>query len=228
MCDLYKAAPQLKAEGVHVVSTDEKTGIQALERAAPTKPTQPGLDEKREFEYMRHGTTCLTANFDVATGEVVAPSLGPTRNEQDFARHIEQTVALDPDKKWIFIVDNLSTHSTETLVRVVADHEGFSGDLGEKRVRNKKGRGILEDVKSRRAFLTDPARQVRFVFTPKHCSWLNQIEIWFSILARRVLKRSSFKSTTEANETIRAFIKYFNEILAKPFKWTYTGRALAA
>lgn len=213
---------------MHVVSTDEKTGIQALERAAPTKPTRPGLDERREFEYVRHGTTCLIANFNVATGEVIAPTLGPTRNEQDFARHIEQTVAVDHDAKWIFIVDHLSTHTTESLVRLVATHEGFAGELGEKRTRKKKGHGVLQNAESRRAFLTDSGRQIRFVFTPKHCSWLNQIEIWFSILARRVLKRSSFNSTDAANAAILAFINYFNEILAKPFKWTYTGRTLAA
>lgn len=177
---------------------------------------------------MRHGTTCLIANFNVATGKVVAPTLSPTRNEQDFASHIERTIALDNGAKWIFIADQLSTHTTESLVRVVANHEGFAEDLGEKRSRSKKGHGILQNVESRRAFLTDPVRKIRFVFTPKHCSWLNQIEIWFSILVRRVLKRSSFKSTAEANAAILAFIDYFNEVLAKPFKWTYTGRTLAA
>jgi transposase len=223
VCDLYASAIELRAEGVRLVCSDEKTGIQALERAAPTKTLQPGLTERREFEYVRHGTTCLTANFEVATGEVIAPTLSPTRDEGDFARHVEQTIAIDPDARWIFIVDNLSTHTTETLVRLIAEIEHLNVDLGK-----KYKSGILKSVDSRRAFLTDAARRIRFVYTPKHCSWLNQIEIWFSILARRALKRASFTSTTEANDAILAFIVYFNSILAKPFRWTYTGRALAA
>lgn len=223
VCDLYASAVALKAEGVRLVCSDEKTGIQALERAAPTKTVQPGLSERREFEYVRHGTTCLTANFEVATGEVIAPTLAPTRNEADFAGHVQKTIATDPDARWIFIVDNLSTHTTETLVRLVAEIEQLDVDLGK-----KYKHGLLKSVESRRAFLTDTTHRIRFVYTPKHCSWLNQVEIWFSILARRVLKRSSFTTTTEANNAILAFIAYFNSVLAKPFRWTYTGRALAA
>jgi transposase len=69
---------------------------------------------------------------------------------------------------------------------------------------------------------------VRFVYVPKHSSWLNQIEIWFSILMRRLLKRASFTSTDDLQARILAFIGYFNRTMAKPFKWTYTGRPLQA
>ena len=84
----------------------------------------------------------------------------------------------------------------------------------------------LEDVASRRTFLVDRAHRVRFVYTPKHCSWLNQIECWFSILVRRALRRGSFSSTEALAKRIREFIDYFNRLLAKPFRWTYTGRPL--
>ena len=109
------------SEGGHVISTDEKTGIQALERAAPTLPMKPGLVERPEYEYLRHGTQCLIANFDVATGEVVAPTIGPSRTEEDFAAHIAHTIATDPEAPWLFIVDQLNIHKSEALVRLVAE-----------------------------------------------------------------------------------------------------------
>lgn len=223
ICDVYANAAALDAEGVHVISCDEKTSIQALERDAPTLPMQPGAIERREFEYVRHGTTCLIANFDVVTGEIVAPTLGPTRGEEDFARHIRRTTAADPSGRWLFVLDNLTTHVSETLVRLVVEREGLDVDLGAK----GKG-GILKNVANRKAFLTDASRRIRFVFTPKHCSWLNQVEIWFSVLARRVLKRGDFTSVDALEQKILAFIGYFNRVLAKPFRWTYAGKPLAA
>lgn len=224
VCDIYRRAQELEAARVHVVSCDEKTGIQALERAAPTKPTRPGLDERREFEYRRNGTLCLIANLVVATGKILAPTVGPTRGEVDFARHIERIIATDSDAGWIFVADNLTTHCSESLVRLIAKLEKMDLDLGTKRSRRNC---ILSSVKNQRAFLCDESHRIRFVFTPKHCSWLNQIEIWFSILARRALKRASFKSTEELQQAILAFIAYFNDVLAKPFRWTYTGKVLA-
>jgi len=179
--------------------------------------------ERREFEYVRHGTTCLIANFDVVTGEIIAPTLGPTRDEEDFALHIRRTTAADPSGRWLFVLDNLTTHVSETLVRLVVEREGLDVDLGA-----KGKRGILKNVASRKAFLTDGSRRIRFVFTPKHCSWLNQVEIWFSVLARRVLKRGDFISVGALEQKILAFIAYFNRVLAKPFRWTYAGRPLAA
>jgi transposase len=220
VCDVYAAAPLLEATGTHVFSTDEMTGIQALERAAPTLPMRPGQVERREFEYLRHGTQSLIANFHVATGQSLHPSIGPTRTEADFAAHIERTVAADPEAGYIFIVDQLNIHQSETLVRLVARREGVTDDLGE-----KGERGALQSMASRAAFLSDPCRRIQFVYLPKHTSWLNQVELWFSILVRRLLKRASFTSTEELRTRILAFIEYVNRH-AKPFRWTYTGRPL--
>ena len=214
--DLYE-------KGTHLVSTDEKTGIQALERKHPTRPMISGRVELREFEYIRHGTQALIANFEVATGRIITPYIGPTRTEKDFEIQIEQTVATDPEAEWIFLTDQLNTHKSESLVRLVARLCDIDVDLG---VKGKDG--ILQSMATRAVFLQNPSHRIRFVYTPKHTSWLNQIEIWFSILVRRLLKRGSFTSVEELCERILAFIDYFNKTMAKPFKWTYAGRPLVA
>jgi hypothetical protein len=198
------------------------TGIQALERAAPTLPARPGRVERREFEYVRHGTQSLIASFRVATGQVTAASLGPTRTEADFAAHVARTIAAEPAAGYVFLVDQLNTHQSESLVRLVAAVEGYPGDLGV-----KGESGVLRSMASRAAFLSDPRRWVQFVYLPKHTSWLNQVEIWFSILVRRLLKRGSFASTEDLRDRILAFVAYFNRH-AKPFRWTYSGRSLRA
>jgi len=223
ICDTYLNAPKLAAEGVHVISTDEKTGIQALERLHETKPVRPGLVERVEFEYIRHGTLCLMANFDVATGRVVSPSIGQSRTEADFAAHIDRTIETDPEGVWVFVADQLDTHLSATLVELVAQRCGITDELG---VKGKHG--ILRSKETRRKFLEDTSHRIRVVYTPRHCSWLNQVEIWFSILTRRLLKRSSFTSLIDLQARVLAFIEYFNWVLAKPFRWTYTGRPLQA
>jgi transposase len=222
VCDVYAMAPSAHENGVHIVSTDEMTGIQALERLHPTLPMEPGKPERREFEYIRHGTQTLIANFEVATGMVITPTVGQTRTEDDFVEHIRRTIQTDPQAQWIFVMDQLNTHKSEALVRLVAQECTLTIDLGE------KGKsGVLKSMESREAFLKSLAHRIRFVYTPKHASWLNQVEIWFSILVRKLLRRASFKSIEELRERILAFIDYFNKTMAKPFKWTYKGRPLA-
>lgn len=218
VCQLYQSAAQLMFEGVHLISTDEMTAIQAIERVNPAKRMRPKLEERQEFEYIRHGTQSLIANLEVATGKVITPSIGATRTEADFAAHIATTVDTDKDAAWIFITDQLNIHKSEALVRLVAQRCQIDTDLGVKR-----GYGILHSMRSRAEFLTDETHRIRFVYVPKHTSWVNQIEIWFSILSRRLLKRGNFTSTEELRSKILSFIDYFNQTMVKPINWKYTG-----
>lgn len=224
VCTLYRDAPALATRGERAVSTDELTGVQALERKHPGLPLAPGKVERREFEYIRNGTRSFILSRDIVTGRVIAPYAGPTRTEADFLAHLQAVVATDPTAvRWHVVADNLDTHRSESLVRWVAELSGLVGlDLG---VKSKSG--ILASRQSRAAFLSEPSHRVVFHYTPNHSSWLNQIEIWLSILTRKLLRRGSFSSVDDLTVQVLAFVDHYNRS-AKPFKWTYQGKALAA
>jgi transposase len=219
---VYQQAPELAKQGERTMSTDELTGVQALQRKHPGLPLAPGKVERREFEYIRHGTRTFIVSRDVVSGQIIAPSCGPTRTEQDFLAHVQSVVATDPAAtRWHIVCDNLNIHQSEALVRFVAERSGIEEELG------LKGKcGILASMASRAAFLSDPTHQIVFHYTPKHSSWVNQIEIWLSILVRKLLKRGSFLSVEDLQTRVLAFIDYYNQTMAKPFKWTYQGKTL--
>lgn len=221
ICDLYFNAKSLREKNTILVSIDEKTGMQALERNAPDKPVKPGSPAKIEYEYKRHGTQCLTPTFDILTGQIISYQIGATRNEEDFVEHIKETIKTSPHSNWIFVMDQLNTHKSESLVRLFAEENKYKGELGE-----KGEKGILKTMESREEFLTKKDQKLQIQFTPKHCSWMNQIEIWFGIMHRKSLKRKSFKSIEELVSKVKEFIKYYNDKMAKPFKWTYEGKPL--
>lgn len=218
---MYQRIPN-RAEEI-AFSVDEMTGIQALERSAADLPMSEGKPLAREFEYKRHGTQTLIAALNIALGSVHA-HCGDTRTEEDFCRFIEEMIERSPGYRiYHFVLDQLNTHKSEALVRLTARLGGLRIDLGE-----KGKRGILKSMQTREAFLARNDKRVIFHYTPRHASWMNQIEIWFGILARKVIKRGDFRSKDDLRQKLLAFIDYFNSTMARPFRWTYQGKPLAA
>jgi transposase len=215
ICQLSLKAPTMYQQGRLILCCDEKTGMQALGRPDPTQPAQPGKPERREQDYIRHGTRALITSFVVATGEVIG-DLGPTRTSVDFAAHLEHVAGRFPDTKgWDWVVDNLNTHWSLEVCRVMADLCRVPFVAAE-----------LRTGPQRRAFLTNPTHKHVFHFTPTHGSWLNQVELWFSVLSRRFLKRGDFGSMEEFVERLLAFLSDYNQHHAHPYRWTYSGTPL--
>lgn len=221
VCQAYlQAAERQQSTGTHTVCVDEMTSLQANERRAETKLPGPGQIGKIECQYTRHGTLSLTGSWDVVTGQMINTTIDETRNAEDFALHIRETVATAPDHEWVFVMDNLNTHYGEPIVRTVAELIGMDqSELGDK----KRRKGILGSTTTRREFLTDASHSIRFVFIPKHSSWLNQIEIIFGVIAKRVMRHGNFSSKKDLRDKLLSFIEYFNRTYARPVDWTYDG-----
>ena len=225
---MYHEASRRAEQGERTVSTDEMPGVQALERKHPGLPLVPGQVERREVASIRHGTRAfILSRFllsrDGVSGQVVAPSVGPTRTEADFLAHLHGVVATDPTAtRWHSVTDHLNTHPSAALVQWVAHRSGIPHDLGV-----KGESGILRSQATRATVLNDPTHRRVFHSTPKPASWMNQIEIWLSLLTRTLLRRASFTSTNDLTARVLAFIDSDHQTLAKPCKWTSQGQALA-
>ncbi|HEX2482309.1 MAG TPA: IS630 family transposase [Methylomirabilota bacterium] len=188
--DLYLRPPV----GAVVLSIDEKTGMQALERRFPDRPPAPGRRRRREFEYRRHGTQSLLCAFEVHRGRVVA-DCGATRTAADLVRFMERLAALYPTETVHVIWDNLNIHFDGADQRWTA----FNARHGHRFV---------------------------FHYTPKHASWVNQVELFFSILQRQCLRDASVHSIEELRTVVLEFIAGWNRDRAHPFRWTFTGYPL--
>lgn len=222
VCDVYlEAAKAYEQSGAHTVSVDESTGLQANEQRAESLPAQPGEVAKEETQYTRHGSLCLLAAWHVVIGQVIHYATQKTRTNEDFCEFIKQMLTFDLKGKWVIVVDNLNIHSSEVLVRFIAALEGIApASLGS----SQKRKGVLGSMRSRKEFLSRAEHRVRFVFLPKHSSWLNQIEVIFGIIKRKAMNHASFRSQDELIHRLTQFIEYFNTTMAKPMNWTYTGR----
>lgn len=184
VCGLYLSPPQ----NAFVVSVDEKTAIPARSRKHPTKPAAPGQPERREFEYVRHGTACLMTALDVASGEVLAAE-APRNDSASFCTFLGEIDAAVPSHLDIHMVlDNGSSHVAKSTKAWLAEHPRFHPH-----------------------------------YTPKHASWLNQVELFLSIITRRLLKRGEFHSREDMVAKVMAFIAEYDRT-AKPFVWKYDAK----
>ena len=215
ICKLYIEAPMMYQQGRLVICCDEKTGMQALGRPHPTQPAVPGKPERREQDYIRYGTRVLIASFIVPTGELIG-DLGPTRTSVDFATHLSHVAGrFTQIKGFDWVLDNLNTHWSLEVCRVIAQLCDVSFEAA-----------VLQTGKQRRAFLTDPTHKHVFHFTPIHGSWLNQVELWFSVFGRRFLKRGDFASMADFEARLLRYVEDHNRRHAHPYRWTYTGTPL--
>ena len=220
---LLKSCQDLYSEGVQVLSIDEKPGIQARSPIEKTVPASPGKPALQEMFYTRNGRTDLIQTLNVCTGELLEPYLNETHNEQDFvvalARAIEEQQLITPDDRIVIVCDNFSTHVSESVVRLIDATLGLK--TSKKAMGRKGSSGILKNKQTRRAFLEDDRHQIYFVFTPKHASWLNPVECFFSIIERSLLKNGSFDSVEVLIEKIKAYADWYNEHSARPFDYQF-------
>jgi len=181
VCALYTKPP----DGDIVLCIDEKPGMQALERLHPTRYSRVGQVNRREFEYIRHGTSTLIAAFNTRTGEVFGQCR--RRTAEGLLSFMTAIAKRHPTGVIHVVWDNLNIHHGKRW-RQFNERHGW---------------------------------RFRFVHTPLHASWVNQVELWFGILQRRLLKHGSFRSSAELEHTVLGFVRHWNRIEAHPFHWTF-------
>ena len=174
-------------KGAIVLSVDEKTQIQALDRTQPTLPIKPGKAQRMTHDYKRNGTTSLYAALEIATGEVTG-SCYPRHTHEEFLAFLNRLVKAYPRRPLHVVLDNSSTHSTPEVKAWLARHP-----------------------------------RVHFHFTPTSASWMNMVEIWFSILTKQQVRRGIYHDVPELIAAIEHFIDGYNE-RAQPFVWTKTAQ----
>ena len=215
ICQLYVGALESFEQGRLVICCDEKSGMQVLDRKAPTKPARPGQRERREHEYIRRGRRVLINSLAVATGQL-AWTIGATRKATDFVAHLKRAYQNLPRmKRYDWVMDNLNTPWSLDVCRLVARWCKLPFEP------EKLKKGV-----QRRAFLSDPSHHHIFHFTPKHGSWLNQAALFFGVLQRRFLARGSFSSLKNFERRLERYLKAYNACHAHPYRWTYTGEPL--
>lgn len=220
ICEFILASINKEDPNLHVISIDEKTGIQALERLEAKAPVSQGGHLRKEYEYQRHDTTTLIAAINVEDGKVFNHILGPTRTEEDYSNFMKKTVYKLPEMdKIVVLSDQLNTHISESLVRWIGEMEGY--DNAELGIKGESG--FLKSMKTRKTFLERDFHRVRFLFTPKHCSWLNPIENWFAKVQRHVITNGNFSSVEQLELKIEVYIQFYNDCLSKPLKWKFKG-----
>lgn len=220
ICSQLISSVSKKNPNCHVLSLDEKSGIQALERYEERGPKSRGFKKRKEYEYVRHGTSTLIAAVNVEDGKVIKHHQGQTRDENDYCEFVKELVAGLPELDQVVILaDQLNTHVSESLVAWIAKLEEYERtELG---IKGKEG--ILKSMESRRCFLERSYHRVRFIFTPKHCSWLNPIENWFAKLQRHIISKGNFTSITDLENKVDRYIHFHNKEIAKPINWKFRG-----
>jgi len=220
ICSLIISSISKQNPNCHLISLDEKSGIQALERYEERGPKSRGFKKRKEYEYVRHGISTLIAGVNIENGKVIKHHQGPTRDENDYCKFVKEMVNELPELDQIVILaDQLNTHVSESLVIWIAELEEYqSTELG---IKGKEG--ILKSMESRRSFLEKTHHRVRFVFTPKHCSWLNPIENWFAKLQRHIITKGNFTSITDLENKIDKYILFHNKEIAKSINWKFRG-----
>lgn len=216
--ELYELAMEYYSKNILLLCLDQKTGIQALERLFPHKPVRPGSIKKIEHHYRRHGIRNLIASFVVATGEVFGNLYSRNRNFE-LTNHLTQM---------------FNKHHTYDEVHIIADNYGTATHMNTcllvaKFCKIHISKEKLKTKQQRVEFMKSKNKWIIFHFLPTHASWLNQIEIWFSILQKKVIKKGNFESTEDLDNKILSFIKNeWNQKKAHPFQWTYKGKICCA